>query len=122
MENSELNFKQQKLAFYVVGGVPLKKCADYLGLSEPTIYKYLKLPAVQSEIRRLRRLAVEHSTNELLKLSSKAVATLDALLDSENAAARCRAAAFVLDKLQNAVDFYEYESRLRTIEKNLAIK
>ena len=117
-----MSYKEEKLCFYVVGGVPLKKCADFLGLSEPTVYKYLKRTAVQSKIRELRRLAVEHSTNELLKLSSKAVQTLDALLDSDNAAARCRAACAILDKLQNAVDFYEYESRLRTIEKNLAIK
>ena len=122
MENSELTFKQEKLCFYVVGGVPLKQCADFLGLSEPTVYKYLRLAPVQSKIRELRRLAVEHSTNELLKLSSKSISTLEALLDCDNMPTRCRAAVAILDKLQSSVDMWDYDERLKVIERNLDIK
>lgn len=116
MENNELTFKQEKACHYIVGGLSIKDTADLVGVTEQTIFRWLKLPLMQAQIRSLRRIVIENSTNDLLRLNKKAVQTLEALLDCDNPAARCRAAALVLSKTTESIDIYEYSSRLDAIE------
>lgn len=117
MENSQLNIKQEKTAHYLVGGLGIKETADLVGITTMTVYRYMKIPAFQSLVRELRRISVEHSINELQRLNSKAIMTLEKLLDcAESPAARCRAAAIILTKNTENLDVFEYESRLAAIE------
>jgi hypothetical protein len=117
MENKELTFKQEKAAHYIVGGVSLKDTADYVGVSSQTLFRWLKLPAMQTLTRELRRITLEHSINELQRLNSKAISALEDLLSSPNPAARCRAASIVLTKNHEFLDYYDYDTRLKIIEQ-----
>lgn len=117
MEEKELNYKAEKVAHYLVGGLGIKETADLVGVTTMTVYRYLKIPAVQSLIRSLRRISVEHSINELQRLNSKAISTLEKLLDcADSPASRCRAAAIILTKNTENLTVFEYESRLAAIE------
>ncbi len=116
MEKETLPYKQERLCFYIVGGESLKNCADLLKVTEMTVWRWLRLPMVADKIRELRRMVIESNVNDLLKLNKKAISTIEKLLDCDSPAARCRAAALVLTKTTESLEF-EYESRLAAIEK-----
>jgi transposase-like protein len=116
MKNKDLSFKMEKTAFYIVSGLSFVDIAAKVGTSSRSIFRWLKLPEMQSRIRELRRITIEHSTNDLLRLNKKAVQTLEKLLDCESSpASRCRAASIILTKTTESLE-YEYESRLKAIE------
>jgi hypothetical protein len=116
MENKELKFSQLKAAHYIVGGVSMKQCADLVGVSEQTVFRWLKLPLMQETIRSLRRIVIENSTNDLLRLNKLAVRTLERLMTCGNFPTECRAAVSVLDKNHLSVEFWDYAQRLQVIE------
>ena len=117
MENNELTFKQEKACHYIVGGLSIKDTSDLVGVTEQTVFRWLKLSLMQEQIRSLRRLVIENSVNDLLQLNKRAVRTLEALLDCDNQPTRCRAAVAILTKSNESIDFFEYESRLKAIEQ-----
>jgi hypothetical protein len=118
MENKDLKFSQMKAAHYIVGGCSLTETADLVGVTSQTLFRWLKLPAMQVLIRELRRITLEHSINELQRLNSKAISTLEKLLDCESSpASRCRAAAIILTKNTDNLETFEYSERLRRIEE-----
>jgi transposase-like protein len=122
MEKDELTFKQEKAAFYIVSGMNLKDVAGLVGCNESTLFRWLRSAAMQNRVRELRRITVEHSTNDLLRLNKKAVQTLESLLDcTSSPASRCRAASIILTKTTESLE-YEYESRLKAIEERLESK
>jgi transposase-like protein len=122
MEKDELTFKQEKAAFYIVSGMNLKDVAGLVGCNESTLFRWLRSAAMQNRVRELRRITVEHSTNDLLRLNKKAVQTLESLLDcTSSPAARCRAASIILTKTTESLE-YEYESRLKAIEQKFESK
>jgi hypothetical protein len=117
MNNKPLSFKMEKTAFYIVAGFSFSDISAKVGTSSRSIFRWLKLPEMQSRIRELRRITIEHSTNDLLRLNKKAVQTLESLLDcTSSPAARCRAASIILTKTTESLE-YEYESRLKAIEQ-----
>jgi hypothetical protein len=117
MNNKPLSFKQERTAFYIVSGFSFTDISVKVGTSSRSIFRWLKLPEMQSRIRELRRIVIENSTNDLLRLNKKAVQTLESLLDcTSSPAARCRAASIILTKTTESLE-YEYESRIRAIEQ-----
>ncbi len=107
----------EKTAYYIVSGLSFADIAAKVGISSRSIFRWLKLPEMQSKIREIRRITVEHSTNDLLRLNKKAVQTLESLLDcTSSPASRCRAASIILTKTTESLE-YEYESRLKAIEE-----
>jgi transposase-like protein len=116
MNNKPLNFKMEKTAYYIVSGLSFADIAAKVGISSRSIFRWLKLPEMQLRIRELRRITIEHSTNDLLRLNKKAVQTLESLLDcTSSPASRCRAASIILTKTTESLE-YEYESRIAAIE------
>ncbi len=112
----------EKTAYYIVSGLSFADIAAKVGTSSRSIFRWLKLPEMQSKIREIRRITVEHSTNDLLRLNKKAVQTLESLLDcTSSPAARCRAASIILTKTTESLE-YEYESRLKAIEERFESK
>lgn len=117
MENKELKFSQIKAAHYIVGGLPFNKISDLVGVTEQTLFRWLRLPTFQDEVRRLRRIVIENSTNDLLRLNKLAVSTLERLMTCGNFPTECRAAVSVLDKTHLSVEFWDYQQRLQAIEE-----
>jgi hypothetical protein len=116
MKNDELTFKQMKSCYLIVSGLSLKNVGLAVGCSETTLFRWLKLPAFQDELRQLKRIVIERSLGKLQVLNDKAIQTLNDLMDCPNYPTRCRAASIVLTKNHESIDFFEYESRLKAIE------
>jgi hypothetical protein len=117
MKNDELTFKQMKSCYLIVSGLSLKNVGLAVGCSETTLFRWLKLPAFQDELRQLKRIVIERSLGKLQVLNDKAIQTLNDLMDCPNYPTRCRAASIVLTKNHESIDFFEYESRLAKIEQ-----
>ncbi len=117
MKNDELNFKQMKSCYLIVSGMSMRDVADSVGTSETTIFRWLKLPTFQDELRQLKRIVIERSLGKLQVLNDKSIQTLERLLNCGNYPTECRAAVAILTKNHESIDFFEYESRLKAIEQ-----
>ncbi len=106
-----------KSCYLIVSGLSLKNVGLAVGCSETTLFRWLKLPAFQDELRQLKRIVIERSLGKLQVLNDKAIQTLNDLMDCPNYPTRCRAASIVLTKNHESIDFFEYESRLKAIEQ-----
>ena len=116
MENKELTFKMEKTAHYLVGGLSIKETADLVGVTTMTVYRYLKIPAVQALIRELRRISIEHSIGRLQRMNDAAIECLERNLTCGNHPSEVRAAVAILTKNHEFQDFYDYDTRLKNIE------
>jgi DNA-binding MurR/RpiR family transcriptional regulator len=117
MKNDELTFKQMKSCYLIVSGMSMRDVADSVGTSETTIFRWLKLPTFQDELRQLKRIVIERSLGKLQVLNDKSIQTLERLLNCGNYPTECRAAVAILTKNHESIDFFEYESRLKAIEQ-----
>lgn len=117
MENSELKFSQQKACYLISSGLNLKDVSAAVGVTEQTLFRWLKLAPFQDELRSLKRIIAERSLGKLQLLNDKAIETLERLLNCGNSPTECRAAVSILTQNQSSIDFFEYESRLRAIEQ-----
>ncbi len=117
MKNDELTFKQMKSCYLIVSGMSMRDVADSVGTSETTIFRWLKLPTFQDELRQLKRIVIERSLGKLQVLNDKSIQTLERLLNCGNYPTECRAAVAILTKNHESIDFFEYESRLKRIEE-----
>ncbi len=117
MKNDELTFKQMKSCYLIVSGMSMRDVAASVGTSETTIFRWLKLPAFQDELRQLKRIVIERSLGKLQVLNDKSIQTLERLLNCGNYPTECRAAVAILTKNHESIDFFEYESRLAKIEQ-----
>jgi hypothetical protein len=117
MKNDELSFKQMKSCYLIVSGLSLKNVGSAVGCSETTLFRWLKLPAFQDELRSLKRIVIERSLGKLQVLNDKSIQTLERLLNCGNYPTECRAAVAILTKNHESIDFFEYESRLKAIEQ-----
>jgi DNA-binding MurR/RpiR family transcriptional regulator len=113
----ELTFKQMKSCYLIVSGMSMRDVADSVGTSETTIFRWLKIPAFQDELRILKRIVIERSLGKLQVLNDKSIQTLERLLSCGNYPTECRAAVAILTKNHESIDFFEYESRLKAIEQ-----
>ncbi len=116
MKNDELTFKQMKSCYLIVSGMSMRDVADSVGTSETTIFRWLKLPTFQDELRQLKRIVIERSLGKLQVLNDKSIQTLERLLNCGNYPTECRAAVAILTKNHESIDFFEYSSRLDAIE------
>jgi hypothetical protein len=119
--NDNLTFKMEKAAAYIVSGENLKNVGVLVGVSESTIFRWMReSSAFQNRIRELRRTIIESYTNDLLGLNKLAVRTLERLMTCGNFPTECRAAVSVLGKTHESIDFFEYSERLRLVEQKFS--
>lgn len=120
MENSTLKFSQQKACYLICSGINLKDVSAAVGVTEQTLFRWLKLPAFQNELRALKRIVTERSLGKLQLLNDKAIQTLERLLNCGSHATECRAAVSIITQNQSLITFFEYESRLASIESRFS--
>jgi transposase-like protein len=117
MKKEELSIKQEKCAHYLVGGMSMKDTADLLGVSEMTVYRWIRLKPVQVLIRALRRLSIEYSIGKLQRLNDAAIECLERNLTCGNFPSEVRAANTILTKNAENMDYFDFESRIAAIEE-----
>ncbi len=90
--------------------------AKSCGLSQETLYRYLRDKEFLSDYRNARRQVVENSITQLQQASGEAVETLRRNLSCMNANAEIRAAQIILDNALKGVELVDILERLEQIE------
>lgn len=96
--------------------VSIADAAKHCGLSQETLYRYLRDQAFVSDYRNARRQVVENSITQLQQASGEAVGTLRRNLTCENPNAEIRAAQIILDNAIKGVELVDVIERLEQIE------
>ncbi len=97
----------------------ITEAAKDCGLSEKTLYRYLRDKDFLSEYREARRAIMETATTELQKSALEAVETLKRNQNCENPAVEIRAAQAILDLAFRGVEIDDVLKRLEKIESEV---
>jgi AcrR family transcriptional regulator len=92
------------------------EAAKVCGLSEETLYRYLRDKEFVSDYRNARRQVVENSITQLQQASGEAVETLRRNLSCSNPQAEIRSAQIILDNALKGVELVDILERLEQIE------
>jgi DNA-binding CsgD family transcriptional regulator len=113
---TELNHAQMQMCLYLTSGKSLKDTAAALKLSERTLYRYLEMSLVQSKIRNIRKVMMEHSIGRLMRLNDSAIDTLQRNLNCGNFAAEVRSANTIIRMNHDSLEYWNFDSRLALVE------
>lgn len=113
---------QEKAITALLSESKLKDAANVAGISESTLWRWLKEEEFQKAYMQARRESVRHSVAQLQQTSGEAVGVLREVMMDKNssASARVTAAKSVLELSIKAVEFEDLEMRLIEVESLLA--
>ncbi|HLM60909.1 MAG TPA: helix-turn-helix domain-containing protein [Pyrinomonadaceae bacterium] len=94
----------------------ITEAAAKCGLSQETLYRYLREKDFLSDYREARRSIMESAITELQKSAGDAVETLKRNQNCENPAVEIRAAQAILDLAFRGIETTDILQRLETIE------
>jgi hypothetical protein len=99
IDDSALRPKQELALRALLSHSTRKEAAMAAGISDETLWRYMKNPLFLRRLREARREAVQHTITTIQRASSDAVTVLHNLMNKEDApaAARVTAARTVLD-------------------------
>ena len=122
--DSELTAKQELALSAVVSHATLKEAAAAAGVSETTLWRYMKDETFSRRLSDARRDAVSHAALRLQRASSDAVTVLQELMlrSDAPASARTTAARAVLDYSFRVVEMDEMKRKIRELEEFLIRK
>lgn len=108
----------------LIANPSVSKAAKAAGLTEATLYRYLRLDDFQAEYQAARRQIVHHSIAVVQAAMSEAVGTLRSIMTDSQApaSARVSAARVVIDTGLRAVEYEDLELRLAALESQLKEK
>ena len=97
----------------------MARAAKRANVCEKTIYRWMKEDHFQTALREARRDALAHTTTRLQQVSTRAVDTLEGIMDDEKAssASRVSAARLSLDMMYHGAALDDIVERLKTMEK-----
>lgn len=116
---------KQELALQAVISYPtLKEAALAAGISEATLWRYLKESNFNRRLRETRRDAVNHAVIRLQRASSDAVTVLSDLMRKEDApsAARISAAKSILDYTLRVAEMDRLNARIERLENYIRLR
>ena len=120
VSESKVSAKQEKLIVALLMSATVQSAAQTAGVSEPTVYRWLRDDAAfDAAYRAARRQAVQQAVARLQQLSGYAVTTLASIATDKNAptSSRVTAASKLLDLAVRAVELEEIEARLSALEQ-----
>ncbi len=86
------------------------------GLSQETIYRYLRDAAFQKEFREARRATVDNAISALQRATGEAVDTLKRNMSCENPQAEIRSAQIILEMAFKGFEMADILDRLENLE------
>ena len=118
---AKLSRRQERalLALLENDGASLALVAKKSGISESSLFRYMKQEAFLTRWRELRASAVEQAVANLQSLSGEAVETLRRNLSSGHAPSEVRTAVSVLRQSLEAVDLFDLSQRVARLEKDM---
>ena len=94
----------------------IREASKQSGLSEETIYRYLKDVEFKTEYQLARRRIFEQNIFKLQSLHDQAVETLQRNLSCENPSVEVRAAQIVIESNRKDFETFDILERLETLE------
>src|SRR5262245_44185441 len=116
---SKLNRKQEAAIAALLSEKTNADAAEKAGVGEATLQRWLRLPAFQAAYRRARQEVVERTVARLLKLTAKAVDTLDRNMDCGIKGAENRAAELALAHAVKGVETLDLAADLEELQKRI---
>ncbi len=107
---------KEKILIALLEGVSIRDAAKTSGVSEATIYNYLKDTEFLSEYRTARRQTVENAIGQMQNAASEAVERLRELMSCENHAVAARCAQIIFENSIRGLELTDILSRLEILE------
>lgn len=113
-----LSTQQRQVLVSLLGGSPITRAAAAAEVDPSTIYRWLKMPTFQQELREGRRALAQQGLGQLQALVSDAVALVREILNdsTRSAAVRLRAADLVLEHTVRYLELDDLERRIQELE------
>jgi hypothetical protein len=114
----KLTQKQELLLGALLTSPGIEAAAEQCGLSYTTAYRWMRLPAFEALYREARRAVVDHAIASLQRVASKAVTTLETIMDDAEApcSSRVAAARTTLELSLRGVELSDVLQRLDHLE------
>lgn len=102
----------------------IKAAADKVGITTPTLHKWLKLPEFRSAYMEARRQAYTVAVARLQQAAAEAVEALRSIMNDPKkpASARVSAARSILELAIKAIEIEDLEIRIEELERLMAQK
>jgi|PlaIllAssembly_1097288.scaffolds.fasta_scaffold1017192_2 hypothetical protein len=115
--------KCEKVLSALLQAPNLTEAAKLAGVSEVTVWRYLKDPSFAEKYHNARKTVLDSAIKRLQAASGEAVETLRLIMSKENAnpAARVSAAKIILEQGIRTSQLEELLARLELVEKRLKI-
>lgn len=122
MQNNSDNFtltaKQARSIGYILTSKTLGDAAKGTGVSERTLYTWLKIPEYRTALREAEKQTVENATRRLIAGQNAALDTLEALITkARNEGVRRASAMDWLNMVLKFRDMAEIDERLNALEQ-----
>ena len=117
--SKKLGRKKEAAILALLSQRNVQEAARVAGISERTLYRWMREPDFDAAYRAARRAAFSQSTARLQQMSSPAVTTLGKIMvdASAPAASRVRAADIVLNHAAQAIEIEDLEARVAEVER-----
>jgi AcrR family transcriptional regulator len=109
---------KEKILIALLEGVSIRDAAKTSGVSEATIYNYLKDTEFLSEYRNARRQTVESAIAQMQNAASEAVERLRELMFCENFAVGARCAQIIFENSVKGMETLDILERIERLEQN----
>ena len=118
-EAEDLTIKQEWAIAALLSCQSVAQTAKLALVGERSIFRWLKQDAFQSHLRRARRQALSGVLGRLQQVADRAVDTLDAILQNEQAttASRVSAVQAALRYACHGIEIDDFEERLAVVER-----
>ena len=118
-----LTAKQEKAVVALLTENSIASAAQKAGVSEKTLFRWLKDDPFKASYRDARREVVTQAVSQISQTTGKAVATLRAVCDDGDApaGARVSAAKTLLDMAFRGVEIDDLAARVETLESELSL-
>jgi len=118
MQDSEkLTSKEIQLVNALLTSKTIREVSEKTGLSEATIYRYLKKEKIVNELEKSKRELTNNTLRYFITLGNKALNNIEELMNSKHERIRLEASKYVLDMIVKIKELQELEDRINRLEQ-----
>jgi len=118
MQDSEkLTSKEIQLVNALLTSKTIREVSEKTGLSEATIYRYLKKEKIVNELEKSKRELTNNTLRYFITLGNKALNNIEELMNSKYERIRLEASKYVLDMIVKIKELQELEDRINRLEQ-----
>lgn len=118
MQDSEkLTSKEIQLVNALLTSKTIREVSEKTGLSEATIYRYLKKEKIVNELEKSKRELTNNTLRYFITLGNKALNNIEELMNSKCERIRLETSKYVLDMIVKIKELQELEDRINRLEQ-----